>query len=290
VDDQGDEDERWSELYELHRRLEEVFVQGWGIAGCRGRGDRLRHRGAAPTGGGVCLGRRAELGLTVGRGRAGGTAFGYSMSVWKREAQAAHEQITQWELDRYLQLFSARPGAWFTGRRAWVDRAQLGIQRPASRVVVEQPPAVGDQRADPVDPVRRDRRIAVEPLREREHRGLALEHRSRLIPTARAPVGDELAQLAGEGAADPALPVGLLTAAPAAGDPPRRAVQRVAVAVSPSLDPNPARIVDRLHRGLPVSWVLASQPDSRAAAIRTVGPLTDRPEDTAVSRSDDAVS
>jgi hypothetical protein len=61
--------------------------------------------GAAPTGGGVSLGRRAELGLTVGRARAGGTAFGYSMSVWKREAQAAHEQIMQWELDRYLQLF-----------------------------------------------------------------------------------------------------------------------------------------------------------------------------------------
>jgi hypothetical protein len=56
-------------------------------------------------GGGVSLGRRAELGPTVGGARAGGTAFGYPMSVCKREAQAAHEQIMQWELDRYLQLF-----------------------------------------------------------------------------------------------------------------------------------------------------------------------------------------
>jgi glutamine synthetase len=29
----------------------------------------------------------------------------YFISVKRREAQTAHEQITQWELDRYLQLY-----------------------------------------------------------------------------------------------------------------------------------------------------------------------------------------
>ena len=29
----------------------------------------------------------------------------YFIEVKQREVQAAHEQITQWELDRYLQLF-----------------------------------------------------------------------------------------------------------------------------------------------------------------------------------------
>jgi hypothetical protein len=29
VDDQGDQDEQWSDLGEQHRRLEEVFVHGW---------------------------------------------------------------------------------------------------------------------------------------------------------------------------------------------------------------------------------------------------------------------
>jgi glutamine synthetase len=29
----------------------------------------------------------------------------YFIEVKRREVQAAHEQITKWELDRYLQLF-----------------------------------------------------------------------------------------------------------------------------------------------------------------------------------------
>ena len=29
----------------------------------------------------------------------------YFIEVKRREVQAAHEQITQWELDRYLQLY-----------------------------------------------------------------------------------------------------------------------------------------------------------------------------------------
>jgi glutamine synthetase len=34
-----------------------------------------------------------------------GDYLDYYVEVKRREVQAAHEQITQWELDRYLQLF-----------------------------------------------------------------------------------------------------------------------------------------------------------------------------------------
>ena len=43
---------------------------------------------------------RAGLGAT-----ADGDYLDYFVEVKQREAQAAHEQITQWELDRYLQLY-----------------------------------------------------------------------------------------------------------------------------------------------------------------------------------------
>ena len=43
---------------------------------------------------------RAGLGAT-----ANGDYLDYFVAVKQREAQAAHEQITQWELDRYLQLY-----------------------------------------------------------------------------------------------------------------------------------------------------------------------------------------
>jgi glutamine synthetase len=39
-----------------------------------------------------------------GRGR-GEDYLDYFVSCKRRECQQAHEQITQWELDRYLQLF-----------------------------------------------------------------------------------------------------------------------------------------------------------------------------------------
>jgi glutamine synthetase len=34
-----------------------------------------------------------------------GDYIDYFVEVKRREVQAAHEQITKWELDRYLQLF-----------------------------------------------------------------------------------------------------------------------------------------------------------------------------------------
>ncbi|MBV8999176.1 MAG: glutamine synthetase, partial [Solirubrobacterales bacterium] len=43
---------------------------------------------------------RRALGSTPG-----GDYVDYYAKVKRREWQAAHEQITQWELDRYLQLF-----------------------------------------------------------------------------------------------------------------------------------------------------------------------------------------
>ena len=43
---------------------------------------------------------RAALGKTRD-----GDYVDYFAKVKRREWQAAHEQITQWELDRYLQLF-----------------------------------------------------------------------------------------------------------------------------------------------------------------------------------------
>ena len=51
-----------------------------------------------------------ELGATdVLRKALGQTADGdyidYFVEIKQREAQTAHEQITQWELDRYLQLY-----------------------------------------------------------------------------------------------------------------------------------------------------------------------------------------
>jgi glutamine synthetase len=52
--------------------------------------------------------REAEK-CTVLRDALGKTRDGdyldYFIEVKRREVQAAHEQITQWELDRYLQLF-----------------------------------------------------------------------------------------------------------------------------------------------------------------------------------------
>jgi glutamine synthetase len=47
---------------------------------------------------------RAALGKTGGRGPHQ-DYLDYYVQVKRREVQAAHEQITQWELDRYLQLF-----------------------------------------------------------------------------------------------------------------------------------------------------------------------------------------
>ena len=35
----------------------------------------------------------------------GGDYIDYYIGVKQREVQAAHEQITDWELDRYLQLY-----------------------------------------------------------------------------------------------------------------------------------------------------------------------------------------
>ncbi|MFZ0385986.1 MAG: hypothetical protein WAL22_10005 [Solirubrobacteraceae bacterium] len=35
----------------------------------------------------------------------GGDYLDYSVQVKRREVQATHEQVTQWELDRYLQLY-----------------------------------------------------------------------------------------------------------------------------------------------------------------------------------------
>ena len=35
----------------------------------------------------------------------GGDYVDYFIECKRREVQAAHEQITQWELDRYLQLY-----------------------------------------------------------------------------------------------------------------------------------------------------------------------------------------
>ncbi|MFZ0089561.1 MAG: glutamine synthetase, partial [Solirubrobacteraceae bacterium] len=43
---------------------------------------------------------RAGFGTTRG-----GDYLDYFVEVKRREVQAAHEQITQWELDRYLQLY-----------------------------------------------------------------------------------------------------------------------------------------------------------------------------------------
>jgi len=43
---------------------------------------------------------RAAFGKTPG-----GDYIDYFIEVKRREVQAAHEQITAWELDRYLQLF-----------------------------------------------------------------------------------------------------------------------------------------------------------------------------------------
>jgi glutamine synthetase len=43
---------------------------------------------------------RSALGKT-----ASGDYLDYYVKVKRREAQAAHEQITPWELERYLQLF-----------------------------------------------------------------------------------------------------------------------------------------------------------------------------------------
>jgi glutamine synthetase len=47
---------------------------------------------------------RTALGRTGGRGP-NQDYLDYYVGVKRREVQAAHEQITQWELDRYLQLF-----------------------------------------------------------------------------------------------------------------------------------------------------------------------------------------
>jgi glutamine synthetase len=44
--------------------------------------------------------------LRAGLGRVrDGDYVDYFVTVKRREAQAAHEQITKWELDRYLQLY-----------------------------------------------------------------------------------------------------------------------------------------------------------------------------------------
>ena len=44
--------------------------------------------------------------LRAGLGRtADGDYLDYFVEVKQREVQAAHEQVTQWELDRYLQLY-----------------------------------------------------------------------------------------------------------------------------------------------------------------------------------------
>ena len=47
-----------------------------------------------------CDALRAGLGTT-----ADGDYLDYFVEVKRREVQAAHEQVTQWELDRYLQLY-----------------------------------------------------------------------------------------------------------------------------------------------------------------------------------------
>ena len=44
--------------------------------------------------------------LRTGLGKtADGDYLDYYVEVKRREVQAAHEQITRWELDRYLQLY-----------------------------------------------------------------------------------------------------------------------------------------------------------------------------------------
>ncbi len=69
--------------------------------------EARRHRAAA--GQPARRGARARAQRRAPRGRsarpATATTSTTSSKVKRREWQAAHEQITQWELDRYLQLF-----------------------------------------------------------------------------------------------------------------------------------------------------------------------------------------
>jgi len=65
------------------------------------RGVRLRHLESGATRElERCDALRAGLGTT-----ADGDYLDYFVEVKRREVQAAHEQVTQWELDRYLQLY-----------------------------------------------------------------------------------------------------------------------------------------------------------------------------------------
>jgi hypothetical protein len=71
---------------------------------------------------------RAALGNTRD-----GDYLDYYVNVKRREWQAAHEQITQWELDRYLQLFwghDTRPSRSYPSRRGPCSRSPARTSEP----------------------------------------------------------------------------------------------------------------------------------------------------------------